>query len=327
MKMCVKLILFVALISIMSCKKNTDTPPGSSVVYEETISNIKKNEPVLLTFSNNGNASEVTWVIDPSAGTTINAIGNRATLTFSIPGTYKVTATSGNISANYTITIINSNYTNYGNQFNLSASKQINVNPQEPVVFAVHNAKAGSQIKWTVDNLSTIDTINNTATITFISGGVWMVTASDGVSSKRIAVWVNDDVNANPNLDTIGFMLGEKLQLTPAIATIGGSKQLVISANTVGTYHCPTDKILSFSINNDYVIDYGGVAISTQPCSPAAVASSVNSFSSVAAGDHKFTINFENKTFTGNLNVSNAGVYTFTWPDNSLVNISPLVVQ
>ena len=323
------LLLTIALYGMNGCKK-TDIPNVDNVVYNETISGIKKNEPVLLTFSNSNNTALVKWVVTPSVGVTINTVGNNATIVFSLAGSYNVTATAGNVSAKYIVNVSDTSFIGYGTSFNMSASKLVNIQTDEPVVFAVHNAKAGSQITWSVFSDSfyvVVDTVNNTATISFYKGGYGVVTATDGTDTQRRTVWINDSSATNPNQDTVSFILGEKLLLTPSIVTIGGSKQLVMQASTTNNYHCPTDKILSFSLNREYMIDYSGVAISPQPCSPVAPATCINSFSNIPVGTHDFTVNFENKTFTGKLNVSSAGVYTFTWPDKSVINISPLVVQ
>ena len=323
------LLLTIALYGMNGCKKD-NVPNVNNVVYEETISGIKKNEPVLLTFSNSSNTALVKWVVTPSAGVTINTVGNNATIVFSIAGSYNVTATAGNVSAKYVVNVNDTSFIDYGTSFNMSASKLVNIQTAETVVFSVHNAKAGNQITWEVLSDSffvVVDTINNTATISFYKGGFGVVTASDGTDAQRRTVWINDFVTTNPNQDTVSFILGEKLLLTPSIVTIGGSKQLVMQTSTTNKYHCPTDKILSFSVNREYMIDYSGVAISPQPCSPFAPATCINSFSNIPVGTHDFTVNFENKTFTGRLNVSNTGIYTFTWPDKSVINISPLEVQ
>ena len=74
--------LAIAFCSLVACKKNNDNPPSTSV-YEQNIGNIKKNEPVLLTFSNSDNMVKVNWTVTPSTGVVINAVGNTATITFS----------------------------------------------------------------------------------------------------------------------------------------------------------------------------------------------------------------------------------------------------
>ncbi len=321
---------YFMLMGIVACKK-TDTVPASNIVYEETITDIKKNEPVLLTFNNSSNSTKVNWTVSPSTNTSISTVGNSATITFGVAGTYKVNATAGAASAVYTVIVTNIEYNDYGTDFNLSASKQVNIEVGESILFSVHNAAAsGGHTIWSVTgswSSYTKDTVNNTLALTFTSNGFITVTATDGTNTQSRTVWVNDPANSNSEMDTVPFILGEKLKLTPAIITISGSKQLVMQASTTNTYHCPTDKILSFSSANDYTIDYLGVAISSQACSPVTVATCSDSFSGMPVGTHAFTINFGNKTFKGSVNVSSNGIYTFTWPDESIVRISPLMVQ
>ena len=323
------LLLTILLYGMIGCKKDHVQNPDNSI-YEETLSGIKKGEPVLLTFSNSNNTTKVDWTVTPNIGVSINAVGNNATIVFNVAGTYSVVGKAGTSAAKYKIEVIDSLYVDYGNTFNLSAAKLVNINEAEPIVFSVHNAKPGAEIIWSVYSSSynlNVDTANNTATVTFNNGGYGSVTASDGSSTQRKTVWINDFTNTNANEDTVSFILGEKLHLQPSVQNVGGNKKLIISATTTNSYHCATDKILSFSINNEYMIDYAGVTIVPQPCSANNKATCNNSFTNIPAGNHPFSINFENQTFTGSLNVSNTGIFTFTWPNSKVVDISPLEVQ
>lgn len=328
MKMMKHFIPVLALVFALSCKKDKGIEAGN-IVYEQAITDIKKNEPVLLTFSNSNNTAKVEWAINPTTQTTISEVGNTATITFGLAGTYTVTATAGSISAKYKVVVNNVEYNPYGSNFNMTASKLVNISNNEAIVFSVRNAQ-GSNISWSVYSQAynmQIDSANQTASITFSGGGVGSVSASDGVNTQRRTVWVNDPTNSNPNEDTVSFIAGEKLLLTPSVETISGAKHLIIQAKTFNPYHCASDRILSFSFNDEYAIDYSGVIISPQPCSISAQPSCSNSFSNIPAGTHSFVINFGNKTFTGTLTVSSSGVYTFTWTDTSVINISPMIVQ
>lgn len=329
MKAFLSVLLALTLSCLAGCKKDSGAEVPN-IVYKQTIAGIKKNEPVLLTFNSGNSNATVSWAITPSAHTNVSAVGNNATITFSASGTYVVLATAGEVSAEYTVSVTNEEYDPYGTSFSMSAAKLINIAQGEPVVFTVHNPHPGSSIAWSVYSsgyiLST-DTTNNTATIIFNNSGFGSVTASDGFVSQRRTVWINDALTGNPAEDTVPFILGEKLRLTPSVETVTGVKRLVISASTTNSYNCNTDKILSFSLNNEYMIDYSGVAMSTQPCSERGAATCSNSFTNIPAGTHPFTINLENKTYTGTLTVSSSGVYIFTWPDASAVTISPLQVQ
>ncbi len=324
-------VLAILLYGMMGCKKD-NVQNLDNTVYEETISGIKKGEPVLLTFSNSNNITKVDWTVTPNIGVNKSEVGNYATLLFSNGGTYSILAKAGNATAKYKVEVIDSTYTDYGNTFNLEAAKLVNINKGEPIIFSVHNAKSGAKISWGASSASSAYTIienaaNNTATISFNSAGYGTVTASDGIHTEHRTLWINDSANPNSNEDTISFILGEKLLLVPSIQVVNGNKQLIISATTTYSYHCPTDKILSFSDNNEYMIDYAGVVISPQPCSANNKPTTINRFNNLPFGNHPFVINFENKTYSGNVNVSGSGTYTFYWPNNSVINISPLEVR
>lgn len=322
-------LCFILLVAI-GCKK-TNVTSADNVIYEETIKNLKKDEPLLLTFQTTNSTEKVQWTILPLANTTINAVGNKATITFGTAGKYTVTATANDAKAIYNIEVNNTPFTDYGTSFNITASKQVNINENEPVVFSVHNTQvSGSRISWSVYpgtfNISK-DTIKNTATITFVGSGTRTVSASDGINTQSRTIVINDRANANPEQDTVTFMLGDKLQLTPSVVSIGGSKRLTIQAATLFTYHCATDKILSNVSSFDLEINYMGVVIASQPCAGNSTASCSNNFSTIPTGSHPFTINYANKSYKGTIDVSNSGVFTFNWPNSSEVIISPLVVQ
>lgn len=324
-------MLVILLCGMISCKKDNVQLPNENV-YEQNISDIKKNEPVLLTFGSSNNTAKVEWTITPNLGVSKSEVGRYATLMFSIAGNYTVYAKSGNATAKYKVEVIEQTYKSYGDSFNLEASKLVNINVSEPILFSVHNAKQGVKIRWTANNTTSLYTINenaanNTAAITFNSAGFGTVTASDGIHTEQRTIWINDNANADPNKDTVAFILGEKLLLKPSIQMVGGNKQLVISATTSYSYHCATDKILSYNDDANYIIDYAGVAIARQPCSSENKATCDNRFTNIPVGDHPFIINFENKTYSGIIKVNSSGTYTFSWIDNSVIKISPLVVK
>jgi hypothetical protein len=314
-----------------SCKKEPNQNGVKTLLYEERINNIKKKEPISLTFGDANLASKVVWTISPDSNFTISSVANNSTFEFNYPRTYTVTATLGNVYAVYILSVDSVDFVpNYGSNFSMTTSKFVNIKTNEPVVFSVHNAQFGNTIAWSVTSPSyniVRDNILKTATITFTSGGYGVVEASDGVNSQRRTVWVNDVANSNFNFDTVPFMLGDKLELTPTVEQTSTGKRLVVSASTTKKYHCVTDKILSYNFKNDYIIDYSGVVISPEPCSPRSVSTCANSFRNIQIGSHPFTINFGNKTYTGSFYLDAFGTYTFTWPDTSEVSFSKLIAQ
>ncbi len=328
-----KILAYSSLITIfsISCKKAVPENQTNTLLYTEKIVDIKKGEPVSLTFGDDNITTKVIWAVKPDSNFTINSVANNTTIVFAKAGVYTVTATLDNVYAQYTITVDNIQYVpNYGSNFIMTAAKFVNIDENEPIVFSVHNSTSGNNIAWSVFSNSynlVKDDVNKTATITFTGGGYGVVTADDGVSFQRRTVWVNSTLNSNPNFDTVPFMLGDKLQLKPSVEQTLNGKRLVITASTSKKYHCGTDKILSFNSNNEYIIDYSGIVISPNPCNPRDVANCTNSFKNMQVGTHPFIINFGNKTYSGTINLNALGTYTFTWADTSEVNIYPLVVN
>ena len=328
------LFLTVTVFSI-SCKKAVPENQPNTLLYTEKIVDIKKGEPVSLTFGDDNITTKVIWSVKPDSNFTINSVANNATIIFNKAGIYAVTATLGNVYAEYIITVDNIRYTpNYGSKFSMTAEKFVNIDENEPIVFSVHNSLLGSSLGWSVFTSDTANSytlspnnVNKTATITFMGKGYFVVSADDGVDFQRRTVWVNNILNSNPNFDTVPFMLGDKLLLKPSVEQTTNGKKLVITATTTKKYHCSTDKILSYNSNIEYIIDYSGVVVAPNPCNPRDVASCVNSFKNMQVGTHPFIINFGNKTYTGTINLSALGTYTFTWTNSSEVDISPLVVN
>ena len=326
------LIISIAIATsllLVSCKKDTPTGNDKNIVYEKNIAGVKKNEAVSLTFSSNSNTTTKTiWIISPNNNYTIYTVGSNATLSFSIAGTYTVTAQSENVYAKYYITVIDSDYNDIGTKFTIVAPKFFDIKPGEPLVFKAYNKKAGSVVKWqfTVQNgggHDMPDNINNTDTFTIFGTGYLQITASDGTDTLTRTVWINDTLHPNMNQDTVPFILGDRLQLTPLVI----NNKLVIAAKTTNNYNCATDKILSYATddkNPPFSINYLGAAIAEQLCSPTNVASCSNSFSQIAVGTFTFNISYQNKDFSGTITKNINGKYKFTWSDNSLINIYPL---
>ncbi len=328
-------ILVITL--VIGCKKNTPDNNSKTLLFKQTIDNIKKNEPVLLTFGDDNFTDKIVWVITPNTNTSIETIANNATIKFNGSGVYTVTASSGNVYAQYIITVDNIDYTiDYGTNFSMTSSKLAGIKQNEPISLSVHNAITGNQISWAVSTsnplLSYSLHANNAKrteeTISF-SGltGYATITAIDGIYSQRRTVWVSGDTIISGGSDTTNFILGDKLLITPSVEEVSGVKKLVFTANTSRKYNCTTDKILSFNSNNDYQIDYSGVSISPTTCNTRSVASSINSFKNIQTGTHPFSINFGNKTYTGSFELMSDGKFVFTWPNNNEVTISPLTVK
>jgi hypothetical protein len=319
-KISISLLLLIAI--LISCKKTAPDDHEKTLLYKENISNIKKGEPISVTFGDDDITSKVEWLLSPNNNTKITTIANNATILFDKAGTYTVTASMENVYAIYTITVEDVFYTpDYGTKFNMTAPKFFGIKKNEPITFSTYNSNSNA-IGWSVfpsDSVNiTRDNINKKATIRFAKSGFVAVYATDGIDTIRRTILVDPPIT-NPNLLNANFMLGDRLQLTPSIE---GNK-LIITATTSRKYNCSSDNILSFSFNSEYEIDYSGVSIAPLTCSSRSFASCVNSFKNIKIGTHTFSVGFQNKTYKGTITLDNAGKYKFDWKDNSVVSIFP----
>ena len=328
-------IAVVVGLFLTSCKKAVPENNASTLLYTEKIVDIKKGEPVSLTFGDDNVTTKVIWTIKPNNNFTINSVANNATIVFTTAGVYTVTASLENVYAEYIVTVDDIQFIpNYGSSFSMTTDKFVNIEENVPVAFSVHNSLIGSSLGWSVFTNNTSNSytlspnnITKTATITFTGNGYFVISADDGVDFQRRTVWVSNKSNPSPSLDTVPFMLGDKLQLKPSVEQTTSGKKLVITASTSKKYHCSTDQVLSYNSNSEYIIDYSGVVVSPNPCNPRGVASCANSFKNMQVGTYPFIINFGSKTYSGTVNLNSLGTYTFTWADASVVSISPLIVN
>lgn len=322
------LLFFATIISINSCKKTTSASTGIDNVFTEKIDNIKRNEPVLLSFKLASNTAVIDWQISPNSTVSIEKAGSYATIRFGSTGTYTVVAKANNKQATYTITVLNSLFDEIGTGFSVTASKLVGVGQNEDIVFTVNNPATNS-ITWVVDGYlptTQIAADNKSAVISFKGGKSGTVTVSDGVNKQSRTVFINEAVSNNA-IDSVPFIFGDKLNIVPSLSS--DKKTLYLTAATTYNYQCNTDKILSATsvAGNSFEVSYGGVVMASIPCETTTVASCINSFANMPIGSFPFTIQYENKTYKGTIDVKAAGVYTFNFTNNSLININPLQVN
>jgi len=321
------LLVFATIVSITSCKKST--LPNSNTtdnLFTENINGIKLQEPVLLSFSNN-NSSIIDWQITPNANFEINKAGNYATLKFATTGVYTAIAKVGSKHATYIISVNNNLYNNVGKEFSLTAAKIDGISLNEEVLFTVNNA-GSTPLVWKVSsNVDVIDVVadNKKAIVSFKSGNSGTVTVTQNGESVSRTIFLNDVANNNA-IDTVPFIFGDKLNITPTLSN--DKKTLYLTANTTYNYQCNTDKILSVSdnANNSFSVSYGGVVMSSTLCSTIVPANCINSFNNITNGLYPFIINYENKTFIGTLTVNN-NKYDIGFVNNSLINFTKLHIE
>ena len=331
MKTIYKLLwLWPIVLMTVACTKTTSNEGSGNNLFTEKIDSVQLNEPVLLSFSNGNNASIVSWQVTPSNGTTISKAGSYATLTFDSSGSYTIVASANNKQATYYVHVINKGYNNTGTGFSLTASNVVGAQLNESIIFTVNNASSGNLI-WTASGnagLVALSANKRVATINFTSGNTGTVTVTDGTNTQSRTIWLDNAVN-NVSIDTVPFMFGDKLNITPSIVSDSMNKTLVISTKTTYNYQSNTDIILSTSdtLANNYSVSFGGVVMASIPLTNVLPATASNSFTNIPVGTYPFTVNYANQTFTGSISLNASGVYTFNWPANNYVSIYPLTLQ
>ncbi len=324
-------MLFATIVSITSCKKTTSASTNSiDNLFTEKIDNIKLKEPVLLSFGDAG-TTIVDWQIAPNNNVEINKAGKYATVKFNDAGVYTAIAKANNKQATYIVTVVNTLYSDIGSSYSVTASKIVGVNINEDVLFTVNNPQSTNlvwSVKGQLPNVQ-ISLDKKSALVSFKGGTSGTVTVSDGINKQSRTVFLND-ASSSGVIENVPLILGDKLTITPSVETdINGIKTLKFTANTMFNYQCNTDKILSAVVvdNGEYQISYGGVAMATNPCSEINRANCSNSFVNMSVGLHPFSINYENKTFTGTIDVGSNGVFSFNWNNNNLVSLTSLQVS
>jgi predicted secreted protein len=319
------LILFAGIFSITSCKKNTVASSNTTDnLFTETINNIQRNEPVLLSFTNNSTTA-INWKITPNDNVTMSEAGNYATVKFAKAGTYTAIAKVGSKQATYIVNVNDVVYNDVGNSFSISASKVVGVNANEDVVFTINNAGSDT-IKWTTIGylpLINIASDEKSAAISFKGGNSATVIVTQGNNTASRTIFINDSPS-NGAMIPVPFIFGDQLNIKPTLSS--DKKTLKLTAASSYNYQCNSDQILSVGEfkNNNFSVSYGGVAMSSTLCTSIAPAVCSNNFdvSNIpAVGSFPFTINYENKTFTGTITVSN-NKYDFTFTNNSLINFT-----
>lgn len=325
------LMLFATIISITSCKKTTSSSTNSiDNLFTERIDNIKLKEPVLLSFGDASTAA-VDWQITPNNNFEISKVGKYATVKFNSAGVYTAIAKSNNKQATYIVTVVNTLYSDIGSNFSVAASKIVGVNVNEDVFFTVNNPQSSNLVwsfKGQLPNVQ-ISLDKKSALVSFKGGASGTATVSDGISKQSRTVFLND-ASSSSVIENVPLVFGDKLTITPSVETdINGIKTLKFAASTTFNYQCNTDKILSAVVvdNSEYQISYGGVAMASNPCSVITTANCSNGFVNMPVGLHPFSINYENKTFTGTIDVSASGVFSFNWNNNNLIALTSFQVS
>ncbi|MCX6209362.1 MAG: hypothetical protein NTZ59_07600 [Bacteroidetes bacterium] len=328
------LTIIIAVFLFASCKKETSNNSTIDNLFTETKDNVQRNEPVLLSFGDNTKEQNVVWQCNTPTGVTIDNIGDYATVSFANAGTYTVTAkNSNNKQGTYVVTVNNTVYKEFGSNFGLGASKFVNVGIDEDVEFTVHNPSQPMQdSNWSINSIpSTLKKFNadfTAVTVSFQSAGAKYVTVRNGNNVETRTVWVSDSpVNNTLN---VPFILGDKLSITPSVVVVNGIKNLAFTSTATYKYKCSSDKIIvdAYSKNGKYILSFNGVNIAASSCSNIIQPNATSSFSNMVSGNtYPFSINYQNKTFTGSISVATDGTFTINFNDNNLISFTTKTVK
>jgi hypothetical protein len=185
---------------------------------------------------------------------------------------------------------------------------------------------------WSINSIpSTLKKFNadfTAVTVSFQSAGAKYVTVRNGNNVETRTVWVSDSpVNNTLN---VPFILGDKLSITPSVVVVNGIKNLAFTSTATYKYKCSSDKIIvdAYSKNGKYILSFNGVNIAASSCSNIIQPNATSSFSNMVSGNtYPFSINYQNKTFTGSISVATDGTFTINFNDNNLISFTTKTVK
>lgn len=105
-----KLLFFLSLASSLLLSCNQIENVVSSTIDASKTSNIKKGEPVIFKFNSIPDSSNVIWKITPEEGVTLKSDGSRASVLFSLAGTYSINGNYENAVVKTNVLVIDSVY-------------------------------------------------------------------------------------------------------------------------------------------------------------------------------------------------------------------------
>ncbi len=216
----------------------------------------------------------------------------------------------------------------------VNASKTSQIKLGEPVDFKFSQAPEGITVQWTVVpfNDVQINASGNAASILFSNAGSYTVSAIFGKVKGSTNVSVMDSIY-NPGgggTPTYELLTGDQIFITVSGTDSMGISGLIFRYITEKKYQCLNHTLLfdnNFSEQN-LQIDFKSVMIpSIENCASGEDnASGGTCWFPIADGNHGFEVILDGITYSGSF-VKNGGTCTFTWPYNSGVTITPLVVN
>jgi len=216
----------------------------------------------------------------------------------------------------------------------VNASKTSEIKKGEPVNFTFSQAPETSPVQWSVlpDDDSQVIASGNTASVLFSNAGSYTVNAIYGALNGSVNVIVEDSVYNPGGGDTPTYepLTGDQIYITVARYDSMGISGLDFRYITEKKYNCLNHNLLIDNIftGQDLKVDFKSVFIPSEEfCTPGEdFASGGTAWYPVEEGSHGFEVVLDGVTYTGSF-VKSGSIYTFTWPYNSGVTLTPLVIN
>lgn len=237
----------------------------------------------------------------------------------------------------------------------VKSAKTEDIKKGEPVQFSVNNL-TGEAAKWSVSPSTNVRLTSdgNNATVYFGKAGTYSVIALTGALTSRVMVTVcdssyNDSTchhcdsiprdsiprdsiprdSTHYGHDSLYSLFGDQLHLTPSRVDTGSRSGLAIAAVTENTYPCLNNTLITYvtnSIDSGYVVHYTNVWVPWNCSGGQIQARSTRVIFPIQDGNHLITVVKGNIAYTGSFTKTGTQ-YSFNWPYNSGVTISPKTIN
>ena len=215
----------------------------------------------------------------------------------------------------------------------LDASKTEQIKMGEPVNFTFSQVQDQSPVTWSVwpESNIQINPSGNKASILFGNSGSFTVNACYGELQGSVDVIVQDSVfnpgGGDPYINEP--LTGDQIFITVTRYDSMGVSGLDFSYITEKKYNCLNHTLMYDNIfsGKDLKVVFNSVFIPSEEfCLEGSDhASGGTVWYPVEEGSHGFEVVLDGVTYTGSF-IKNGSTYTFTWPYNSGVVLTPLVL-
>jgi hypothetical protein len=216
----------------------------------------------------------------------------------------------------------------------VNASKTSEIEKGEPVNFTFSQVPETSPVQWSVlpDEDAQVIASGNTASILFSNSGLYTVHATYGALYGSVDVIVEDSIY-NPGGGGIPIyepLTGDQVFITVIRYDSMGIGGLDFRYITEKKYNCLNHTLLFDNIfsGQDLKVDFKSVFIPSDEFCTAGedYASGGTAWYPVEEGNHGFEVVLDGVTYSGSF-VKSGSTYTFTWPYNSGVTLTPPVIN